>query len=817
MKHFELDVSIEKVLGSTVLWRLDLVCAKERPAKPLMTAAQGIASDAYGLIAVPEWTDALRHVDAPALDTTIRVDLLYALGPVLLIGSADVTVTLPKSLVETVATRLAFRPRTPETLRDVAAQVRELVLKARMPAEHILPAVTFGTLLAFNCNTQNEIDVLQTVTTRFAANWTRLHQLLELRPLRACPTYFPWIILAVGTSLVIVLFSVHQSWSLEAGVSLWAVTCLVTILGFMFVKAARFLSRWLGDDWLHTLRFDRRAAPIRSAQSFEGRQSFPGTHALREPLIPDTEAATIRVVSDPHPPRHPGADPPIRQILSGIGIADHVPTVVEPNQAAELSGVTNRMAQPALPVDVDFHAAYCTVMDTIDLGGPVLDNDDLFQKWVLKFPVKQRELLTAARRDAIANDPNSKDRKFRGFTKEEKGKVMSVLGEKLTKPRIINQPTDRVKAIVGPFVDSCAKLLRKAWDGISSRWCYVSGMTADKLGEVFDLAIQKHGGWGKVVVLVLDFEVYDSTVRKELFEPRSDLYSSWGMSAKTRSYLEAMTASGITRHGVMYTIKGKDGEPDIEIMSGVMDTNLWGSLVNGGVTETAYIHASEPHVFRPSTTDEDMPSTHDLVLHSLAQHSSDHTTFVCGDDGMVVMPAAAYNELFGEVFLSTLKGLGLKPTMIVARERHEVEFCSKLAWLGKTKDGRVQTVFGAKPGRILHRMGWNLTVPGSLNLYGACVSVGRDNAHVPLIPEFVNATRSLIPETERVVKGREWTDFAVSRTYQCTPANYTLLLRRYGVTGEDCKDLRKLFKGVKELPAVVNHPAIQRMIEIDTA
>jgi hypothetical protein len=818
----EVEVTVMKILGSTTLWRLDLCCA-EPPAPTLRVTdiRSALSYEAFGDVAVPNWKEALRHVEAPGLDLNLTIDAIHALGPVLLVDTNQITVTLPKAMIQVVAASMAFRPRTPDTFRDCVYQVREMVLKARMPAHLILPAITFGSALAFSTNVGLETSALQTITSRFGSDWTRLHQLLEFRPLEACSRWWPYIIFALSVVLAIVLFSVHQSWSLLAGsVELMVGVCLALGLSCCFA-VVRAYQDWRGRDWITTVATDRRATSVTNTVTFSSRVPFRGTTDLREPLLPDPESAEVRVGEDPHPPRHPGAEPPTRAILTGIAVASRVPTVVEPNQSAELAGVTNRITGPPLPVDVDALEAYECVFAALDFGDVPPDDEVLFSKWVLKFPESQRKILTDARSSARNTDPVANDMKVKAFTKEEKGKIMSVTGEIPTKPRIIQQPSDRVKAMVGPFIDAFAKQVRRAWNGLTSSICYVSGMTADAVGEVFDAAIVRLGGWGHVVILILDFEVFDSTVRNELFGPRAPLYERHGMGDQTSKYLAALRAQGSTRHGVKYRVKTANGDTDIEILSGVMDTNLWGSLVNGCSQASSFVGALHPIRSEAGDTSK----YHDGKLHPMYQSalgldilkeaSASSAIFVAGDDGMLVMRASDYDEDFKERFLSGLRALGLKPTLTVARYRHEVEFCSRLAWQGVNKAGRTQTVFGAKPGRIFHRMGWNLTVPGALNLYGACVGVGRDNNHVPLVAEFVERTKTLIAPKDRVVRGKEWSEMKVSQQWKPSRMNYSLLQLRYGVTEEDCSELRRVFKGVTALPAVIDHPLITRMVDVD--
>jgi hypothetical protein len=193
----------------------------------------------------------------------------------------------------------------------------------------------------------------------------------------------------------------------------------------------------------------------------------------------------------------------------------------------------------------------------------------------------------------------------------------------------------------------------------------------------------------------------------------------------------------------------------------------------------------------------------------------DHQIFVAGDDGMLIMKKEDYHPDFRAHFTKTLEDLGLIPDVQVAFERHEVEFCSKLAWQGSLPDGTTQTVFGAKLGRAIHRFGWNTTVPGALNLYGACVSVGRDNHHVPLVAAFADHMRSLIPKKESKIKGSEWGDLHVSRQWRCVHANYDLIQKRYGLTYEQVQDVIAAFTAVKALPAVISHPSVLRMVEVD--
>jgi len=791
-----IDVEIIAKSLDTYLFRLELT---ERPVSmpsSMSWVDQVVDPQHQGPITIPGHDLITKASRAANSALEIEVDHLFGFGPIVYTISERGWIYVPRGAVVEAAQRVAYKDRNPASFQDVAHVVRNAVSVSRLPESRKLPAVTLGTALAFTMNVQNEIDVMHTITGRFSAKWKTLTGLIGLVPVSAwslsCLLFTGAIMVIIATSTLAIPYDHH----IIGFVSLAStILILLTICCGMWCK--RRYEASVAETWSTTLFVEGRATHSLPAPTRLARSLFPANNNLVEPLLPP-EGVQFEVGTDPNPPRHPGSVAPAIR-AGGVIFSTAVPSVVGDTQEAEIVALTHRTLREATSVMPTALGRYCIWGDT-PAGRALLSikinrTPEEFEKWVdqPKFTLPIRERFRKLRKQYDGKWVSRKV--YRSFVKIEKNKTHTLAGAPKMKPRLIQGPPDEVKAILGPIIALIYRAVRAVWDGGQSQVLYCSGMTPDEIGAKLDAFAEANGGWEDMIGYWSDFRAYDSTVENELQNPVKDLYRSMGMTDVERHWLD-LTRGGVTKHGVKYDLGDKevmqaDGtvrtEKRVQINSGEMDTNLKGTIVN------AQAHTSG------------LPDIPYLML-------------VCGDDMFMLSTRRDFTVSVRDSMVQHIQELGLDAEWGCSTNRADWEFCSKLFWWGE-RDGRVQTVLAPKVGRLLSRVGWNLTKPGAENFRATLLGLKDDVYHVPLLNKYVEVCLEKTKGMKAV--GRpDWEELRhVSRRYYPHPLNMAILQDRYGLTDQHLAEFRdllgRLIGGVE--PNLVTYPWIGEMVKRDEA
>jgi hypothetical protein len=786
------------------LWKVTLVARRARiDVQGEKSWSEQLVDPKYkGPIMVPGYDKTTKQGLSANGHMAISVDHVYGYGSTLFAVTRMGTVSIPRGAVYSAAMSVVGQPRTPATMKDIVYNMQNALKSSRLNEIEKLRALTIGSAFAFMCNVQNEVDVMNTVTGRF--EWlTKLHAgLVGLTPIKLWTlwsvVYFS-IVFLVFNAIVIAEVPVQHH---VVGLSMLGIWFLVVSLRLCVWGVARYRQTRAAETWSIGLYNGRKARHLDALTAPLLQTRFPLIDEFVPPII-DVERGDLSY-EVPDPTRRAlEARPPDDLRAGGIVFANAVPQAAHDCIAAERSGITNRVLVGGTIVDQQLLEIYRSGLDAASISlkklyGKLNVTRNDFNEWMnsdkWSASIKEKFLKYYAK----CKDKTPYDTWHRLFAKVEKNKTMTLEGIIPMKPRMISGPFDGVKVMIGPYISRIYSMIRDLWDGrpiegTGGAILYCSGMTPDAIGsKVYDWVVA-NGGFDNVMGLSIDFEVYDSTLQNELLNDRK-MYLEIGMPEKAFEWLKRSKSGGTTKHGGHVKMAKKmvvqeDGtmkEEEVEILcSGEMDTNTIGTVVNA----------------KSVTTFLD-PTTIFLML-------------VCGDDNFILMPKRCYSAAMQSRLESGLKGLGLRPTFIVSANFWDWEFCSRLFWFATDRQSGAKTmVLGPKPMRWLHRMGWNLTLPGALNFRGAMISSQHDVKHIPLLREYALAGLRLTRGLKAT--GKEHSEIKhVSKAFDFAEENWIILRERYGLSEVHEQEFADLLSTIESLPSVVEWPRLADHISRD--
>jgi len=827
---FEVDV-IRCIADFTYLWRVKAIRKFDTPSQ--MTWDDVVANPSLsGPVQFSNATKMAMGGDAVTHQAVIDVDSVHKIGPVLyttsLVRGDRKRYSIPVDMVSKLASHAVNRERDPHLLAELTYKAEAMARVARIPPLYKSQLVAIAAVLGLTVNLSNEIDLLHTVNRRFKWQFDLHRTLVGFQSPRVWTLIWCVVVLVCALALTVGLdVGVHVEW-VDVAVSVVFVVLVSTVCCcWCCVRPlVNDYRRRQVENWHTGMEGDvPRGSFLSNYLSIpkENRQ-LVGSNHLVDPLLPDEVSGTL-TINEVEPRR---VLPTEQSELVGIVNPICVSSVPSPGLEADLVAVTHRVLSPKPGYEqkaVDEYALTIQNSEVFKAVDGVVDvGKKAFLKWVngLKtYPVAYRDRLKAAWE--VWHDKVAPPISVRAFVKDEKLKVTYVDGHEANKPRLIQPPEDADKALIGYLVNQLYKLVTNAWNGENTNVFYCSGVTTDHIGSVVDKWIEGFGGEHLVTGIKVDMSKYDSTLGIHLQDPVFRFYKRMGFPEDAIRWITRIRTKGTTLHGVKYEAKRtfgpfdtseeawlsrpaalakeyrlscrvyeKDGKwwletEDFQMPSGRADTNLMDTIANVASTLTG-----------------------------AASVGVSFLLLACGDDAFILCKTADADKL-AEAVRSFHQRVGLVPKLEVCRGRYEWEFCSKLFWFGKHPETHiVQTVLGAKPGRLLPRFGVTVKVAGEANIASSAQSIRVDCGHVPFIAPYADRTFELAREQRiRPKKGRYEDRLRASRRFEPVAENYVIATERYGY-GKPAEDqLRQLLSQVDKIPMMLVWPPMVDMAKVD--
>jgi hypothetical protein len=775
-----------------------------------------VVTDPYlsGPVTVSRASRGVQGDDARVAEFYVDVDHLVKVGPTLVAFagplSSRVRVNIPVALIASGAAYVVNKPRTQQTYAELTHYLRSRAAGLRVPPARQAEVISAAVALAFVCNVEAETDLLYTLRERFG--WSMgLHTVLVAwgRP-RAWRFLWVAAALAALTVLALTLVAVEPGAARGATMAVMAVTGLPVLVCLACAWRGRH-QRVAADfsNYRAGLRMSPPEATQHPVGSVPRDLENPPTSHIRP--VNETGCGVVTRVEANNERDTPGL------LLAGIYFPGVVPNVLRVSQDAEEAAIQHRINTIKREPHPSALVLFRETARSLRVTEHVSNDQNHFDEWVAslkQYNEDYRAKLRVSRREWQGR-PAPDTVGTKAFLKLEKSSnTVTCVGQKATKPRLIQPPTDSEKSMLGPIVAQLAKSVRSMWDGVVSPIFYTSGVSTDVIGLRVDAFIASCGGEAAVEVRVLDQAVYDATLGIHLQAPVFDFYRRAGFSESDIDWLMRIRTRGVTPCGVKYEARRRftlqvwesaglealcaaykirvferTSEyvevEDFQLLSGRMDTNLMGTLING-ISILAVLRACQ------------------------------FLALVCGDDA-IIFCAAADVETLDEVARFQTR-LGLNPTPIAPAGRFEWEYCSKLFWFGRDPlTGATRTVLGPKPGRGLARMGHVLSLAGSLTIASAAEGMAIDAAHVPFLGPLARRTRDICAKLRLKRAGREWEGSRASRPYQNVPENWVLVALRYGLDQQSEAEFVEQLSAVTTLPWPLEWEPLMGMVAVDEA
>jgi hypothetical protein len=351
-------------------------------------------------------------------------------------------------------------------------------------------------------------------------------------------------------------------------------------------------------------------------------------------------------------------------------------------------------------------------------------------------------------------------------------------------PRAIMGMSDRLQVVLGPWSHAASKRTRSIFS-VDSPILYAVGHTSEEIGRWFGEWLELFGGENVAQLLEADASRFDAHLQRPAFEARAEILKLMNAPKKYRQvYLQKIAKKGFSRHGIFFRRDGSRA-------SGDSDTSWDNTMLNADF----WLHMMNELGYRPGR----------------------HFAFaVAGDDFVMIMhpdiPILGVLKQIGVESLLSGQVWKLKPVVPLCN----VTFLSALFL--PTEDPSQPFVLVPKPGRILSRTGWSKQVRTNPRQHARGIALGLEKtaSGVPILGALIE---SYIRLTEGVEAEAIGNHFSVrsSRKHVFGIAATVQLLDRYCLSLGSLHKLEKELRAIKSLPALLNSPIADRIVEVDLA
>lgn len=465
-----------------------------------------------------------------------------------------------------------------------------------------------------------------------------------------------------------------------------------------------------------------------------------------------------------------------------------------------------------------------------------------FNEWVSRYPTSQRKRFTEGR--ISLQRTGARPREFNDVNAFIKRELFMKDGP--FSPRLIQAHVAEFVAGFAPWYFPFQKHLASEWNvrNISKYGIiYTSGMNATEVGQSMK-AMTEHilAVSAKVVFGFDDKATFDATCKKPALKDEIDFTSKFGITRRAKESMEAnLKLKGIVKPGIMYKCKPIRRSGGSNTSGGNTGENArtgrWASvlatLLLRGEDELVEMLSPPKEIceftdaqiynhLEKIKTKLQTKENKEKILSAYRYSVRHYVIQALGDDNYdVTTPEYARTAEFRKQLWSRL---GFVPKMNMTDNIAHADYCSGLAWPVVDKlSGEHQWVYGPKIGRSLTKAHyltsktWDFSPETRAQwIVGVTTGFLHDQSFIPILrvvnDKIMELMRPLAGEYKTLVP--EYTPHVDTEKLICDET-WDFVHERYGASKADILEIEDEIRKVKQLPVELNHPIINKMVEID--
>lgn len=406
----------------------------------------------------------------------------------------------------------------------------------------------------------------------------------------------------------------------------------------------------------------------------------------------------------------------------------------------------------------------------------------LWEFWNSRFPGKVQEENAEAHRRIENHEVTMADfRRNSFFVKIEtqwKWFLAHVLPEEWA-PRCIINASIYVRNVLGPWMYSFAKALKRNWSVTRRPLAFESGYTSVQVGEWLH-------HWSQIITdgefFEIDYSRWDSSISVPLLKTTGIIYSHFGLEGFAKKVFEQQYKLRASSAGIWFEREGM-------VASGVPNTTVGNSLLNGLITVYLFEKAG-------------------------GKLGRDFAVMVRGDDMIAVVRRGLCLN-----FASQAKGFGLSPKLKRGHPIEKVSFCSNAFYPAIHKGKKV---WAAAPTlKAMLKVAWTTSVVPlrfwASHARGVALGLIQLVNHIPIFAAYLNKVLSFATTS----KGEKYVQAAIDKAHvKYIPASgcdvdddvRCFLSRRYDISIailEQCQRDFEKFTGIGTLGT----PCIEQLVK----
>jgi hypothetical protein len=709
----------------------------------------------------------------------------------------------PKGLVACAAAHMTMKKRTPDTLAQLAGNLRHYAKKLNIPAEFIPQAISVATCIGFIQHLQAEISNMHAYI-KPTVNLTQTHTdalNLTFKTVWTAPKVAA--VAAVAACVVAPVLAYTPLGSLALPLATVVAKSIIpkAVVSYSIYSALAKPSQKDKTDEIFQDYHSHRASTLvehNCATRIISLRSTPPPKTIHELLQMELDPTARLLVDDHSVVRDVGVMKPY-----GLYSTDNIPIFAESSTHSEISTCVERGLKmmvyhtPAFNLDF-FNAFRISIMmqfsSIFKTMRTVVPTD--FEKWNCRFDKgRQAKQRAAYEQCRIWATSGWKTYIREMFIKIEAQLKSTDAGVVKFACRMIQGALAEFNVTLGPYFHNYSEQLKTTWSVDNTVGpIYASGMSAEKLGACFERAWNHYDD---CAILEGDFSRFDTTIHKKLLQLEADINHHLGASQLvTQTLRRAIDTKGYGKFGTMYSIEGTR-------------------------------HSGDPQTSCGNTTLQVISHLYCLSHHlqiTIRECMERFTILALGDDVLIM---GSHHDLINydsKRYLARL-GFDFVPKLHTGPQaRYSATFCSGRFYPCVNELGNRVVVHGPNIGRVYSKIGYYVNPPRNMDhlrlVRGDALSRRLNCSMLPCIRLNIEKLLDLTKSVSKVfytpeARHRLQNEPNCGQMYYPSDETYEMTYCVYNIGRSEEKQYAEKLEQVISLPHVLNFSPLRHAAVVD--